>query len=203
MKRDVFDVIGADLSAAVAEKRRHFVPATIGAISLILVLVAMAGTRHDFGEMPLWRQLSFGASWIVCGVLFPAVGVGLWFPRRWTRLALALVGLALPLCAVLGNPAAHEDPHPAGPCGMALVVLGIGLVGIGALSGAFAQRRASASTIWVAAGLTLAAVTTTGWICPVDEPGHLAWGHVVPALGFIVAAVMLGRWVHARQRRSP
>jgi hypothetical protein len=202
MKRDVFDAIGADLSAAQTEKRRHFVPATIGAISLSLALVAMAGIREDISELGLWRQIAFGASWIVCGFLFPAVGIGIWFPRRVTRLSLIAAGVVLPLCAVLGGPQAQEHPHPAGPCGLALVVLGIGLVGIGALSGAFAQRRAKGSTIWVAAGLTLAGVTTTSVVCPVDEPGHLLWGHVIPGLGFMVAAIVLGRWVHARQRRT-
>ncbi len=200
MKRDVFDVIGADLSAAVSEKRRHFVPATIGAISLIVALVAMAGIREDFLEMPIWRQGALGMSWVICGLLFPAVGVGLWFPRRGTRIALATAGLLLPLCAVVGWPLGHDDPHPVGPCGMALVVLGAGLVGIGALSGAFAQRRSAKSTTWVAAGLTLAAVATTSWICPVDEAGHLVWGHLVPGLAFVVVAMALGRWLHARAR---
>ena len=51
-------------------------------------------------------------------------------------------------------------------------------------------------------GLTLAGVTTTSVVCPVDEPGHLLWGHVIPGLGFMVAAIVLGRWVHARQRRT-
>lgn len=203
MSRDVFDAIGADLSAAAAEKRRHFVPATLGAASLIVALVAIAGIREDFLELPTWRQGALAASWVVCGLLFPAVGVGLWFPRRGTRVALAGIGLLLPLCAVVGWPLGHDSPHPAGPCGVALMVLGAGLVGIGALSGAFAQRRSANSTTWVAAGLTLAAVATTSWICPVDEAAHLVWGHVVPGLAFVIVAVVLGRWLHARGRRPP
>jgi len=200
MKRNVFDAIGADLSAGTREKRRHFLPALVGAISLIFALVAMAGIRQDFLEMPMWRQVALGASWIVCGLLFPAVGVGLWFPPRRTRIALAIAGVAIPLAAVIGWPIGAEPPHDAAPCGIALVALGTGLVGVGALSGAFAQRRAAASTTWVAAGLTLAALATTSWICPVDHGGHLAWGHLLPALMFAALALALGRRLHRRAR---
>ncbi|MCR9164857.1 MAG: hypothetical protein ACE37F_15265 [Nannocystaceae bacterium] len=199
--RDVLEAIGDDLSAAAAQKRRHFVPAALGAAALCLALLAMAGTRDDFAALPPWRQLAFAASWIVGGLLFPAVGVGLWFPGRAGRIALAAAGIALPVCAVLGGPAAHEGDHPAGPCGLALACLGLALVGLGALSGAFAQRRAARSTGWVAAGLTLSAATTSGWICPYDAPTHLLWGHVAPALALVVVAAALGRWMHARQRR--
>lgn len=200
MKRDVFDAIGADLSAGTREKRRHFLPAIVGAISLIFALVAMAGIREDFIEMPMWRQLSLATSWIICGLLFPAVGVGLWFPGRRARIVLAVAGVAVPLAAVVGWPMGTDPPHEATSCGMALIALGTGLVGVGALSGAFAQRRAVVSTTWVAAGLTLAALATTSWICPVDHAGHLAWGHLVPGLIFAALALALGRRLHRRAR---
>ena len=93
-----------------------------------------------------------------------------------------------------------DPPQGAMSCGIALVALGTGLVGVGALSGAFAQRRATASTTWVAAGLTLAALATTSWICPVDHGGHLAWGHLLPALTFAALALALGRRLHRRAR---
>jgi len=201
VKRDILGAIEADLDAAAAEKRRHFLPALIGATSLIVALLAMGGIRDDFVDMPPWRQIALAGSWIVCGLLFPAVGVGLWFPRRATRIGLVVTGIALPLSAVVGWPLGHEEPHGAAPCGIALFVLGAGLVGIGALSGAFAQRRSVGSSAWVATGLTLAALATTSWVCPVDEGGHLTWGHVVPGLVFATVAVVLGRWLHARQRR--
>ena len=201
MKRDAFDAIGADLSAAAQEKRRHFLPALIGAISLILALIALAGIRQDFAGLPLWRQVSLGGSWLVCGLLFPAVGVGLWFPSRSARVVLAAVGLLLPLAAVVGWPLGAEPDHAAAPCGIALVALGGGLVGVGALSGAFAQRRSVASTAWVAVGLTLAALATTSWICPVDAVSHVAWGHLGPAVGLSLLSLALGRWLHRRQRR--
>ncbi|MBV1859741.1 MAG: hypothetical protein KUG77_15115 [Nannocystaceae bacterium] len=200
MKRDAFHAIGADLSAGTREKRRHFLPAIVGAVSLIAAFLAMAGIRADFFEMPMWRQLALGAAWIICGVLFPAVGVGLWFPARTSRIALAIAGVAIPVAAVLGWPMGTDAPHEAAPCGIALVALGTGLVGVGALSGAFAQRRAAASTTWVAAGLTLAALATTSWICPVDHGGHLAWGHILPGVTFAALALALGRRLHRRQR---
>lgn len=202
MKPDVLRAIEADLDAAAAQKRRHFLPALIGAISLITALVAMAGVREDFGGMPLWRQTALGGSWVVCGLLFPAVGVGLWFPRRGARIGLVAAGIALPLAAVVGWPLGHEEAHAAAPCGIALLVLGAGLVGIGALSGAFAQRRSVGSSAWVATGLTLAALATTSWVCPVDEGDHLTWGHLVPGLVFAAIAVGLGRWLHERQRKG-
>jgi len=202
MKRNVFDAIGADLEAAAKAKRRHFLPATVGAISLILALLGMAGVREDFMELPLWRQFALGGSWVICGLLFPAVGVGLWFPGRLARISLAVAGVLLPLSALVGWPLGHDEPHAAAPCGMALVILGSGLVGIGALSGAFAQRRSIGSTTWVAAGLTLAALATTGWVCPTDEGAHILWGHLLPAVGFAALALALGRWLHERQRRA-
>lgn len=200
MKRDVLEAIGADLSAETREKRRHFLPALVGAISLVCALLAMAGIREDFIEMPMWRQIALGASWLVCGLLFPAVGVGLWFPARGTRIALAVAGIAIPVAAVVGWPMGTDPPQQAASCGMALVALGTGLVGVGALSGAFAQRRAATSTTWVAAGLTLAALATTSWICPVDHGGHLAWGHLIPGLAFAAVALAVGRRLHRRQR---
>ena len=200
MKRDVLGAIEADLAAAAAEKRRHFFPALIGAASLIAAMLAMAGIRDDVLEMPLWRQIALTGSWIVCGLLFPAVGVGVWFPRRAARIGLVVAGIVLPVAAVIGWPLGHDEPHGAAPCGVALLVLGAGLVGIGALSGAFAQRRAVASSAWVATGLTLAALATTSWVCPVDEGGHLTRGHIVPGLVLAALAVVLGRWLHARQR---
>ena len=201
MKRDASTLIEADLDAAAAHKRRHFLPALIGATSLVGALLAMAGVRDDFAQMPGWRQFALTGSWIVCGLLFPAVGVGLWFPRRSLRVAVVLMGIVLPLSSVLGWPLGHEAPHAAAPCGLALLGLGGGLVGIGAVSGAFAQRRAVGSSAWVAGGLTLTALATTSWVCPVDEGGHLTWGHVVPGLLLAAFAVGLGRWLHARQRR--
>lgn len=200
MKRDAFDAIGADLSADTREKRRHFLPAVVGAVSLIFALLAMAGIREDFIEMPLWRQIALGASLVVCGLLFPAVGVGLWFPSRNTRIALAIAGLAFPLAAVVGWPPGTGPAEHATSCGIALVGLGTGLVGVGALSGAFAQRRSASSATWVAAGLTLAALATTSWICPIDDGRHLAWGHLIPGLGFAALALALGRRLHRRQR---
>ncbi|MGH1341208.1 MAG: hypothetical protein ACRBN8_06640 [Nannocystales bacterium] len=200
MKHDVFDAIGADLSAGTREKRRHFLPAFVGAVLLIFALLAMTGIRQDFDQMPLWRQAALGVSWLVCGVLFPAVGVGLWFPSRSARLALAVAGIALPLSAVVGWPLGTDAPHGAASCAIALVALGTGLVGVGALSGAFAQRRAATSTMWVAAGLTLAALATTSWICPVDQGEHLVCGHLLPGLTFAALALALGRFMHRRSR---
>lgn len=200
MKRDVLEAIGADLSANTREKRRHFLPAIVGVLSLIFAVLAMAGIREDFIEMPMWRQLALAASWIICGLLFPAVGVGLWFPGRRTRIALAIAGIAVPLAAVVGWPMGTDPAVDPTSCGMALVALGTGLVGVGALSGAFAQRRAAVSTTWVAAGLTLAALATTSWICPVDHGGHLAWGHLIPGLIFAGLALAVGRRLHRRAR---
>lgn len=203
MKFDALEAIGSDLSAASREKRRHFLPAVAGAMALVLGLLAMAGIRDDFAQLPLWRQISLGGSWIVGGLLFPAVGVGLWFPGRATRSLLAVLGIALPLAAVVGWPPGSDPPHSAVPCGVALAVLGGALLGVGTLSGAFAQRRSASATAWVAAGLTVAAMATTSWICPVDAVPHLAWGHLGPALALSLLALSLGRWLHGRQRLSP
>jgi len=198
MRRDVCEAISADLAAAARTKRRHFAPAIVGVGALIAALLAMAGVRGDFAAMPGWRPLALGASWVVCGLLFPAVGVGLWFPRRRTRIALAAAGLVLPLVGLLGWPLGHEPTKPPGACGLTVVLLGAGLVGIGALSGAFAQRCSAAAS--VAAGLALAALSTTTWICPVDEIAHLTWGHVLPAAALMAAAIATGRGLHRRQR---
>ncbi len=198
---DLMAAIGADLSAKAREKRRHFLPAVIAVCGLVLGLLAMAGVRGDFAALPLWRQLSLGGAWLVCGLLFPAVGVGLWFPTRGVRVALVVAGIALPLAAVLGWPPLRGASAPAAPCGLVLLALGACLVAVGAFSGAFAQRRSVQATAWVASGLTLSAMATTSWVCPVDAVAHLAWGHVVPAVGLTALAMVVGRWLHARQRR--
>ncbi|MEM6292960.1 MAG: hypothetical protein AAGA54_16920 [Myxococcota bacterium] len=197
---DIFEAIGADLSAAQTKKRRHFIPAIVIVAIAIGGLLAMLGLRSDFASMPAWRQASFVASWFVCLLLFPAVGVGLWFPSRGQKVALATVGVLLPVTATLGWPIVPAGGHAAGPCAAMTLSVGVVLVGVGAVSGAFAQRRSRSSTVWVATGLALASLVSVSCACPISEIDHLVFGHFAPAAGLAALGVLLGRWLHARMR---
>ena len=82
------------------------------------------------------------------------------------------------------------------------LTVGAVLVGVGAVSGAFGQRRARSSTVWVAAGLALASLTSGTCACPISEIDHLVFGHFAPAAGLAALGVMIGRWLHRRTRGS-
>src|SRR5688500_9196349 len=148
-------------------------------------MFAIVGVRVDLFEQPSWQLAIQAVSWGLCLLVFPAIGVGLWFPPRWARVLLAIAGVVAAMLAAIGWPPQPGDAGTA-PCAWVLIGGGVVFLGIGAVSGAFAQRRARSSGFWVAAGVGLTALAAITWICPNPCGAHVAWMHVAPTAGLVV-----------------
>jgi hypothetical protein len=78
--------------------------------------------------------------------------------------------------------------------------VGVLLLGLGFISGAFVQRRRASSVFWVAAGLSLAALNVATWHCPITGLLHVVPGHLGGAALLLVLAAVVGMWAHRRAR---
>lgn len=193
---DAASLIAADLDRTQARRRRHFAPA------LVLVAVVVGGsfvaleTRPDLLEQPPAQLALQVALWGLCLFIFPAIGVGLMFPRRSTRIGLATLAVLASVAATTGWPFAGAElgdhAHAYGGCLALTVGTGILLLGIGFLSGAFVQRRRFGSIFWIAAGLALMALNVVTWHCPVSGLLHVASGHLGGAALLLGLAVLVG-----------
>jgi hypothetical protein len=200
-KIDALSAITADLDNLKVHRRRHFTPALVMSAVAVAVLLFTLGSRPDLWTQPWWQVAIQIASWAVCLIAFPAIGVGLWFPSRPARVGLALLGIALAIVAALGWPAMPSQGAVGGPCGLVLTGTGLLLLGIGALSGAFAQRRASSAVYWVATGIALAGLNLVTWACPNTANDHVMATHLLPAVGLVLGASVFGAWLRRRYRR--
>jgi hypothetical protein len=118
---------------------------------------------------------------------------------------LAVGGVLLAIFATLGLPFATgpTGAEGGGSCWIILGGSGLLLLGIGAHSGAFAQRRAASSAFWLAAGIALAALDAVTWICPNSGTLHVATMHLSPAAVLIAVAGLVGVWLHRRSQTRP
>lgn len=202
---DAADLIAADLDRSLHRKRRHFAPA------LVLMAVVVGGsfvaleTRPDLLEQPPAQLALQIGLWGLCLFVFPAIGVGLMFPRKSTRIGLATVAILASVAATTGWPFAGAElgdhAHASGGCLALTLGTGILLLGIGFLSGAFVQRRRFGSVFWIAAGLALVALNVVTWHCPASGLLHIASGHLGGAALLLGLAVLVG--VAARRAVGP
>ncbi len=84
-------------------------------------------------------------------------------------------------------------------CLVMLVIFGIGLLALGLFSGAFVQRRRPSAIYWVAAGVTLAALSTVTWHCPKTGAEHVMPNHLGGALALMLLACVVGFVAHRRR----
>jgi hypothetical protein len=191
----------ADLESCRRRRRRDFIPA------LIVVAVALAGAllflglRPDLLEQPWWQLAVQCVLWALCLVVFPAIGLGVVFPSRATRVGLAVAAVALTLLATLGLP--HDamfepDTHSGVGCGLLITSYVGAVLLLGLLHGAFVQQRKAAATYWIAAGIALTGLTAITWQCPVTGAAHVLPSHLGVAAAMMVAVSLLG--VLIRQR---
>ncbi len=215
MSLDVERLIVGDLQAARRGRARHFVPALVLTLLVIGGFLLLEGLRPD-----LWRQqpaqlIAQLAAWALCLVALPAVGLGLWFPARPVRALLIAGAVAAALVAGIGpglwdlfsgtgafGQAALEQGPRLDYCVTATFGSGLALLAIGALSGAFAQRRRPGSALWVSGGVALMALDAVAWHCPSDDVGHNLFSHLGAATLLLALAGVTGLIVHARQRRT-
>jgi hypothetical protein len=188
-----------DLSALRRERRAHFgVGAAVGGTLLGAMVVLMV--RDDLLAQP-WPALGAqGALWLLGLVALPAIGVGIWFPRRSTTYGLAVATFALAIVAAFGSAAAT-------PLGAAALeprcLMGAGMMGAVGLvvalsSGAFVQCRRPATKLWLAASVGALSLVGIVWMC--SEPGamHVLVSHAGAALAVSILALVLG----TRARRA-
>jgi hypothetical protein len=197
VKRDAFAAITADLEREQQRKRRHFTPALMIATAIAIAIIGIVGVRVDLFEQPSWQLAIQGVTWVLCLLVFPAIGVGLLFPPRWARVLLAIAGVVAAMLAAIGWPPQPGDTGSA-PCAWVSIGGGAAFLAIGAVSGAFAQRRARSSGFWVAAGLGLTALAAITWICPNPCGAHIGLMHVAPTAGLVVLGAVLGLVLHPR-----
>ncbi len=202
---DAAKLIVADLEAQQRRRRRHFLPA-LGIIVLALVGgMLIVGLRPDLLDQPWWQLALQCVLWLLCLVVFPAIGLGLLFPSRGVRIGLAASAVGLTTLATLGLPSPEmfaPDTHGGLGCGAMVTIYGTVVLLMGLFSGAFVQRRKAAAVYWIAAGIALTGLTAITWHCPVTGASHILPSHLGVAAALMVATSAIGVFVH-RRRDSP
>jgi hypothetical protein len=190
------DLICADLEQQRRRKRAQFVPPLLLAGVVVVGSIVAFGARPDLLHQPPAQLALQIVLWGACLFVFPAIGVGLLFPGRTTRIVLAVVAIGMTLVATTGWPFASCDlgAHTHGWGGCVTLTLGMGvlLLAIGFLSGAFVQRRGLSAVFWVGAGLSLMALNVITWHCPQSGLLHVLPGHLGAAVVLLVLAVVVG-----------
>ena len=159
------DAIEADLKALQRERRRHFFPAFVAWVVVASVIFGIAGIRGSLLFQPWWQLLSQIAVWALCLVVLPAIGLGVIFPSRATKVGLVASALVLTVLASFDWSVSGEGPWAVGPCFALQTIVGVALLAIGGWSGAFVQRASPAAGFWISSGVALAALNTSTWHC--------------------------------------
>ncbi len=192
------ELICADLDVQRRRKRAHFVPALLLAGVVVVGSIVMFGARPDLLQQPPGQLALQIVLWVACLFVFPAIGVGLLFPGRATRIVLAVGAVLMTVVATTGWPFAdHRNllDHAHGQFGGCVTItlaMGTMLLAIGFMSGAFVQRRGFGSVFWIAAGLSLMALEVVTWHCPQSGLTHVLPGHLGAALLLLLLAVVVG-----------
>jgi drug/metabolite transporter (DMT)-like permease len=200
---DAATLIVADLDARQKRRRRHFLPALLIVIAALIGGMLVIGMRPDLLQQPWWQLAIQCVLWVLCLIVFPAIGLGLVFPGRGTRIGLAGGAVGLTLLATLGleqsaAEIAEAHSHDRLGCATLITVYAIMVMIMGLLSGAFVQRRRTSAVYWVAAGVALTGLNAITWQCPVTGAAHVLPGHLAVAIGLMLAASLVGIYVHRR-----
>lgn len=211
MSHDAHALIAGDLAALHRERRRHFGPALVLVLLLIGGFLVLTGVRPDLWAQPAWQLGLQLAVWLLCLVALPAVGLGLWFPARGLRVALALAASLAAVGAALGpglldmfsgtGPEGQELlPARVDACMQATLGSGFALFVVAVLSGAFIQRRGRGGALWLSGGIALVALDAIVWHCPSTDLRHNLHSHLGAALVLLALAAVAGLLVHRRAR---
>ena len=201
---DAAQLIVADLESGQRQRRRHFLPAlTIVTLAVGSAMLVM-GLRPDLLAQPWWQLALQCVLWVLCLIVFPAIGLGLMFPSRGARVGLAAGAAALTIAATLGAPeaqlsgAADKHFHFAGGCGLMITAYATVVLLMGLLSGAFVQRRKATAVYWISAGISLTALTAITWQCPMTGAAHVVPSHLGVAAALMIGTSLIGVFVHQR-----
>lgn len=204
---DAAQLIVADLQSLQRERRRHFLPALFIVVLALGGAMLMMGMRTDLLAQPWWQLALQCVLWVLCLIVFPAIGLGMLFPSRNLRIALAAGAVGLTILATVGVPdpasfGADEHVHIGGGCSMMIAIYSLVVLLMGLLSGAFVQRRKVSAVYWIAAGISLTALTAITWQCPMTGAAHVVPSHLAVAAGLMVGTSLIGILVHRRRSRS-
>lgn len=198
---DAAALIVADLCVEQSRRRRHFVPALIIAMIAVAGPMLIVGVRPDLLAQPAWQLVLQCLLWLLCLIVFPAIGLGLLFPARGTRIALAGGAALLTVLATLGVPAGFTagHGHSGVACSLLIGFYALAVLLMGLLSGAFVQRRRASAVYWIAAGISLTALSAITWQCPDTGVAHVLPSHLAVAAGLMIATSIVGILVHRRR----
>lgn len=204
---DAAELIVADLEAEQRTRRRHFLPALAIVVFAIASAFVALGLRPNLLEQPWWQLALQCLLWLLCLIVFPAIGLGLLFPSRGARIALAGGAVALTLLATLGLPqgglfSPDDHFHFHGGCGLMITIYAMVVLLMGVLSGAFVQRRKTSAVYWIAAGISLTGLTAITWQCPMTGVGHVVPNHLAIAAALMLATSAIGVLTHRQRSRS-
>lgn len=208
MSHDARALILADMADLRRDRRRHFAPALVLVLITLGGFFLLSGLRPDLWAQPAWQLGLQLATWLLCLVALPAIGLGLWFPARGWRALLALAAVGAAVGAALG-PGLMDMVQGTGPerqalrvdpCVTATFVEGGLVFAIGVLSGAFVQRRGRGGALWLSGGIALVALDAVVWHCPSLDLWHNLQSHLGAALGLLALAAVGGLLVHRRGR---
>lgn len=177
------EAIALDLKHDQLERRRHYAPALAMVLVAVFGSALLVGLRHDLLTQPLPKLVAQLILWPLCLLAFPAIGVGLWFPTRSTRIGLVLAALVLTALSSIGMPDVETltmSSHAlASGLGCFIFAVGTGtlVLGVGSLSGAFVQQRRRSAIYWVAAGVALCGLNVITWHCNETDLVHILLGH--------------------------
>lgn len=203
---DVAKLICADLERARQRRRRHFIPALAIVVLAVGGAMLVIGLRPDLLEQPWWQLALQCVLWLLCLIVFPAIGLGLLFPSRATRIGLAAGAVGLTVLATLGMPSPTMfepdggDGHGGLGCSVLIIVYAMVVLLMGLLSGAFVQRRRTAAVYWIAAGVALTGLTAITWQCPVTGASHILPSHLGVAAALMIASSVIGVLMHRLHR---
>ncbi len=183
---DVQALISQDLDDLVHERRRHFLPALVLVAAFIATMLTAVGLRPDLLAQPMYQLASQVLLWCLCLLVLPAIGLGLWFPSRLTKISLVLL---VPVLVFIGAVGLPTDSVTIGAlfthvfndgaiCTANMLATGTILLLIGYFSGAFVQRRRRYAAVWVSAGISIAAITTVTWHCSATACLHTLSSHL-------------------------
>ena len=185
------------------ERRAHFRPALLLSLVAVVAPLVVMGVRPDLLDLPPGRLAVQVVLWVLCLVVFPALGVGILFVGRTMRYVLAGTAIGLSIIAATGWPFSQAAVHGHGElsfgCLSVTVITGVAMLGIGVLSGAFVQRRKMSAVFWIAAGLSLVALNVVTWHCPASGMLHIVPSHLGGALALLGLAALVGWLVRRRE----
>ncbi len=200
---DALEAIRAELGQLQRERRAHFRPALLLSLVAVVAPLVVMGVRPDLLDLPPGRLAIQIVLWVLCLVVFPALGVGLLFVGRTMRYVLVGAAIGLSIIAATGWPFSQPFSHAHGEmsfgCLSVTVITGVAMLGIGVLSGAFVQRRKSSAVFWIAAGLSLVALNVVTWHCPASGMLHVVPSHLGGALALLGLAATVGWFVRRRE----